>query len=311
VWALRLKKEPVDNDETGDQDYRPLIPESVLTHIIPGTGIEIVHDLGRLEPPQHVLLDFDGTVSLIREGWQNVMVPMMVEEILLTAKTQETEEALTRSVREYVDHLTGKQTIYQMIHLAEEIQKRGGKPQDPLVYKHRYLKRLMQRIAERREGLRSGRIEPTEMLVPSAIEMLEGLKERGVQLYLASGTDEKYVLEEARLLRVDRYFGSHIYGAQDAYRTFSKKLVIERILKINKVDGTRLLGFGDGYVEIENVKSVGGLAVAVASDEARRSGAPDEWKRQRLIGIGADIVIPDYRDHDVLLPYIWNDSEVR
>jgi phosphoglycolate phosphatase-like HAD superfamily hydrolase len=300
----------VDNDEINERDYHPLIPENISTHFLPGTGIEIVRDLGHFGPPQHVLLDFDGTVSLIREGWQDVMVPLMVEEILAATKTDETEEALRRSVREYVDYLTGKQTIYQMIHLAGDIRKRGGKAEDPLVYKHRYLERLMKRIAERRQGLRSGRVDPAEMLVPHTIEMLEGLKDRGVQLYLASGTDEKYVLEEARLLRIDRYFGPHIYGAQDAYHAFSKRLVIERILKINNVDGTRLLGFGDGYVEIENIKSVGGLAVAVASDEVRRNGVPDEWKRRRLIGIGADIVIPDYRDHQVLLRYIWNNNEV-
>jgi phosphoglycolate phosphatase-like HAD superfamily hydrolase len=301
----------VDNDEIDEQDYQPRISEEVSTHFLPGTGIEIVHDLARREPPRHVLFDFDGTVSLIREGWQDVMVPMMVEEILSSAKTDETEEALTRTVRDSVDYLTGKQTIYQMIHLAGEIRKRGGKPEDPLVYKHRYLERLMNRIAERREGLRSGRIEPAEMLLPHTVEMLEALKQRGVQMYLASGTDEKYVIEEARLLQVDGYFGPHIYGAQDAYLTFSKKMVIDRILKINEVDGALLLGFGDGYVEIENIKAVGGLAVAVASDEAGRNGAPDDWKRRRLIGIGADIVIPDYRDRDHLLRYIWNKSEVR
>ena len=63
------------------------------------------------------------------------------------------------------------------------------------------------------------------------------------------------------------------------------------------MDGASLLGFGDGYVEIQNVKAVGGTAVAVASDEAGRSGKPDAWKRDRLIGAGADVVIPDYRDY--------------
>ena len=72
--------------------------------------------------------------------------------------------------------------------------------------------------------------------------------------------------------------------------------MIERILRENAVDGASLLGFGDGYVEIQNIKAVGGVAVAVASDEAGRSGRPDPWKRDRLIGAGADIVIPDYRD---------------
>ncbi|HRZ93278.1 MAG TPA: HAD family hydrolase, partial [Candidatus Paceibacterota bacterium] len=64
----------------------------------------------------------------------------------------------------------------------------------------------------------------------------------------------------------------------------------------------RLLSFGDGYVEIQNTKEVGGLAVAVASDEARNgSGRMDEWKRQRLLGVGADLVIPDFRDAGPLL----------
>ena len=45
-------------------------------------------------------------------------------------------------------------------------------------------------------------------------------------------------------------------------------------------------------MEIQNIKAVGGTAVAVASDEAGRSGKPDAWKRDRLIGVGADLVIP-------------------
>ena len=57
-------------------------------------------------------------------------------------------------------------------------------------------------------------------------------------------------------------------------------MVIERILKENRAPGAQLLGFGDGYVEIQNIKSVGGVAVAVASDEAGRSGKPDAWKRK-------------------------------
>ena len=74
-------------------------------------------------------------------------------------------------------------------------------------------------------------------------------------------------------------------------------MVIERILRENAIPGERLLAFGDGYVEIENTKGVGGLAVAVASDEAHNgSGQMDAWKRQRLLGVGADVVIPDYRD---------------
>ena len=47
-----------------------------------------------------VLFDFDGTLSLIRAGWVDVMVPMMVE-ILLELKTGETEQELTARVTEF------------------------------------------------------------------------------------------------------------------------------------------------------------------------------------------------------------------
>jgi phosphoglycolate phosphatase-like HAD superfamily hydrolase len=144
------------------------------------------------------------------------------------------------------------------------------------------------------------------MVVPHSLELLDALRRRNVALYVASGTDEPFVVEEVALLGLDRYFGRHVYGARDDYRSFSKAQVIARILRENAVDGASLLGFGDGYVEIQNIKAVGGLAVAVASDEAGRSGRPDPWKRDRLLGAGADIVIPDYRDHRALLDYLWN-----
>jgi hypothetical protein len=79
-------------------------------------------------------------------------------------------------------------------------------------------------------------------------------------------------------------------------------MVIDRILREHQISGAHLLAFGDGYVEIQNTKEAGGLAVAVASDEAHNgSGRVDEWKRQRLLGVGADVVIPDYRDAEPLL----------
>ena len=93
--------------------------------------------------------------------------------------------------------------------------------------------------------------------------------------------------------------------AVEDFKSFSKAQVIQRILEVNQVEGAELLGFGDGYVEIENIKAVGGTAVAVASDESGRSGRPDPWKRNRLIGVGADVVVPDYREHEVLIDYLW------
>ena len=287
-----------------EPNYCPAGVALAEARYLPGTSIEIVRELELAAPPEHVLFDFDGTLSLIREGWPEVMVPMMIE-VLEGTGTNEPPDALYKLVYDFVMELTGKQTIYQMIRLADEVTKRGGIPKPPAEYKQMYHDRLMERISSRRADLQSGRIPPEDMVVPGSIDLLRALHAKGLNLYLASGTDEQYVREEVALLGLDGYFNGHVYGAVDDYKTFSKAHVIRRILDVNKVDGSKLLGFGDGYVEIQNVKEVGGLAVAVASDEANRSGQPDTWKRDRLVNVGADLVVPDYREFPQLLDYIW------
>lgn len=269
-----------------------------------GEEIEVIHpDLprGRF---RSVLFDFDGTLSLIREGWPQVMIPMMVEALRQTG-TPETEAELTAAVEDFVMRLNGRQTIYQMIQLAEEVARRGGRPLEPLAYKQRYHDLLMQRIEGRLAALAAGTARAEDWTVPGSHALLEGCRRRGLRLYLASGTDLKYVRHEAELLGVAGYFGEHIYGALDDYQNFSKQMIIEKILRDNNLRGEELLGFGDGFVEIEGVKRAGGVAVAVASDEVNRRGV-NAWKRNRLIQAGADVVIPEYRLHERLLGWLMD-----
>jgi beta-phosphoglucomutase-like phosphatase (HAD superfamily) len=251
-----------------------------------------------------VLFDFDGTLSLIREGWPQVMIPMMVE-VLRETGTSETGVELSATVEEFVMRLNGRQTIYQMIQLADEVKRRGGQPLDPLLYKRRYHDLLSQRIESRLAALAVGEAKPEDWTVPDSHALLENLRRRGLTLYLASGTDLPYVRHEASLLGLTLFFGPHVYGALDDYQNFSKKMVIEQILDEHGLRGEELLGFGDGFVEIEEIKRVGGVAVAVASDEVARRGV-NSWKRERLIHAGADIVIPEYRTHDKLLEYLFD-----
>jgi phosphoglycolate phosphatase-like HAD superfamily hydrolase len=251
------------------------------------------------------LFDFDGTLSLIRSGWMDIMVPMMVE-ILADLKSGETDEQLRAVVEEFVWRLTGKETVYQMMALADAITARGGKPLEPLAYKQMYLDRLWTRIASRVEALRSGSASPEEYLVPGSRALLETLKERGLRLYLASGTDDVFVQEEARLLDIARYFDGGVFGALDDLKSFSKALLIQRILAGAEYQGHEFLGFGDGYVEIEEVKKVGGVTVGVASQEPECLTV-DEWKRQRLIGVGADYIVPNFNAHAALTSTLFAD----
>ena len=268
-------------------------------------SIEVVRLRRSSRAIRAALFDFDGTLSLIREGWQNVMVPYFCEALAEVADpSKESPEEIERVVHDFVDKITGKQTIYQCIQLAEEIKARGGTPLEPLAYKNEYLRRLQSRIQNRVDRMASGDAKPDDYVVPGARRFLTLLRESGVKLYLASGTDERFVKQEADLLRLTSFFDGGVYGAQDDYKTFSKAMVIARLLKVNQIDGAELVGFGDGYVEIENVREVGGYAVGVATNEAAPGKGVDEWKRGRLLAAGADAIVPDFGAPEKLFEFV-------
>jgi phosphoglycolate phosphatase-like HAD superfamily hydrolase len=250
------------------------------------------------------IFDFDGTISLIREGWQGIMIPYFTEELAACPGAAGVSmAALEEEARDFIYVNTGKQTIYQCIELAERVKRLGGGERDPLDYKAEYNRRLLERIKGRIAELEALPEKAPLYAVPGSFDILGALKERGIVMYLASGTDEAYVFKEARLLGIDGFFAG-IYGARDDYKNFSKKIVIDRIIREHGLQGEELMGFGDGYVEIENVKDAGGFACGVATDEVKRSGV-DRWKRGRLKASGADCIIPDFSETEKLLEYLF------
>lgn len=256
--------------------------------------LEIIHKGASAARARVVIFDFDGTLSLIRSGWMDVMVPMCVEQ-LAALGTGEASDQLREAVESFVWHLTGKETIYQMMALCDAIRARGGQPEEPAFYKRMYLDRLMERIHTRLDDLRSGAAKPDQYLVPGSRDLLESLRDRGLTLYLASGTDHANVQEEADLLDISKYFSGRIYGALDDLTSFSKALLVKRMLDDAGYTGEELLAFGDGYVEIEEVTKVGGTAVGVATAEPECREI-DDWKRNRLISVGADFIVPNYEE---------------
>jgi len=263
-------------------------------------AIEIINRKARLGFAKHVLFDFDGTLSLIRAGWQDVMILMMVDILQDTPMGRnEPREALKQLVMDYVTRLTGKQTIYQMIQLAEEVKKRNGSPLPPVEYKHRYYAHLHELIKGRIRALKEKEVSPDLLMVSGARELLQALRERGIACYLASGTDENFVKDEARSLHISQYF-TEIYGALDDWKSFSKRKVIRRIVQEKHLRGEEFCSFGDGFVEMEETKAVGGIAVGVSSNEIDCQDI-DERKRKRLIEAGADIIIPNFREYTRIL----------
>src|SRR3954465_10187901 len=144
--------------------------EAKLSPVFPTTSFSGLIEFSESFVPRpqisHVLFDFDGTLSLIREGWPEVMVPMFVEFLPpLPGETLEQRRAL---LYDDIMRLNGKQTIYQMIQLAERIKERGGQPKEPLWYKKEYLRRLNERIQSRIDDIRSRKMKPDDFLVHGA-----------------------------------------------------------------------------------------------------------------------------------------------
>lgn len=253
-----------------------------------------------------VLFDFDGTLSLLREGWPAVMVGMMVEA-LVGIGAPESEAELAVLVEEFVMALNGRPAIFQMARLVEEIRSRGGTPELPADYLREYDRRLLDVVRGRYREIEEGRVLPARWAVPGGHDLLEALWERGLNLYLASGTHLKHVRFEADLLELSPFFGREINAPDGDDTAFSKRGVIERILAENNIRGEELLSFGDGVVETEEVRRVGGTAVAVAS--AMEPGVVNRWKRDRLVAAGADVVIADYQGHEELLGSLFRAHE--
>ena len=269
--------------------------------------VETIHP-GTSAPFARVaVFDFDGTVSLIRAGWADIMVPMM-QEVLAALGTGESRADLRRAVEPFIWRLTGKDTLYQMIALAEQVTLRGGTPLDPREYKQEFLNRLFAVSHPRIRQLRDGSCAPDQYLVPGTRALLEDLQARGLRLYLASGTDDAHLKEEAGLLDVARYFDGGVYGALPDPDAFSKRMLIGRILQQPRMRPRHLIGFGDGPVEIEDLKRAGAVAVGLATDEPEcRVTSP--WKRRNLIEVGADYIIPNYECRPVLLPMLFANHE--
>jgi phosphoglycolate phosphatase len=257
----------------------------------------VVERLGKRKPtplvqPKVAFFDFDGTVGLIRAGWMQVMIRQALDALRATG-TSESEEELRPIVEEFVFRLTGKPTIYQMIELADNVRKRGGIALDPAVYKQQFLEELREESDRRLNDLRDGKHPPDVHMVPGTRAVLEDLRQRGLRLYLVSGTDDSLVQEEALLFDIARYFDGGVYGSPGDDSNFSKRGLIEQVVTKGEASGPDMISFGDGHVELEAVKDFDGVAVGLATLEPDCLRI-DEWKRERLIASGADYIVPNF-----------------
>ncbi len=255
---------------------------------------EIIRSFRLDQPPRIAVIDFDGTLSLIRSGWVEIMLGIMLDVLKPLPGTTESDEELFQFVSDSALNLNGRPTIFQMDFLVQAARERGGTPESPEYYTNQFLEQLTTKSEQRIRSVKSGEVAPDDLLIPGARALLTDLRARGVRLAIASGTAVVDVRREAEILQIAHFFDGRIFGPGENSREFSKIAVMRQLLSELGVDGSELLGIGDGFVETQNVKELGGIAIGCASDEMQLSGQIEDWKRTRLIQAGADIIVPDY-----------------
>ena len=274
-----------------------------MRNTLPNTDIELIHEIERGHI-KHVLFDFDGTISRLREGWQDIMAPVCVE--MICGNTEPTL-AIIEEVDQMIDETTGIQTIFQMQRLEQMVRAHGLVPEaevcTPAEYKKVYNDRLMEPVRARIARIESGEKNVEDFLMRGARRFLELIAAKDVTLYVFSGTDRDDVRNEAKCLGVDHYF-KEIWGALPSVEEYSKEKVIRDIIAEHQLRGPQVLAVGDGPVELRNVKDAGGIALGICSDEKRGSGW-DESKRPRLLRAGADILVSDFGEAEALIGYLF------
>lgn len=299
---LEIGREP-------DYIYEPELAEDIRhAKYFKDTEIEIVNKLHGNLNIRFAIFDHDGTISTLREGWEEIMAPMMIKAVL-GEQFQEADEALYHKVQiritEFIDKTTGIQTLVQMKELVQIVREFGCVPDEHILdefgYKEIYNDELLKMVKVREKKILNGELALEDFTLKNAVELLQGLYDAGIKLYLASGTDVEDVKNEARILGYDHLFEGRIYGAVGDVNKEAKKIVLDRILDTigNSVSG-QIVTFGDGPVEIRETRKRGGITVGVASNEVKRHSL-NETKRTRLIKAGADLIVPDFSQLPFLL----------
>jgi rfaE bifunctional protein kinase chain/domain len=295
-----------------DYIYQPeLASDWRYARYLDGSEIELCWESMPQARIKHAVFDHDGTVSTLRQGWEQVMAPVMMRAIL-GEKYKTANENLYDQVRnrvlDYIDKSTGIQTIIQMEALVEMVKEFGLVPgdeiRDRMGYKKIYNDALMEVVSKRIEKFRRDELDIHDYTIKGVLEFLEALRRRGVKLYLASGTDIEDVVAESKSLGYAGLFDGGIYGSVGDIARDSKKMVIEKIMTENKLRGPELAVFGDGPVEMRECRKRDGIAVGIATDEIRRHGLNPE-KRTRLVKAGAHIIVPDFSQQDKLIKLLF------
>ena len=242
---------------------------------------------------KYAMIDHDGTLSLLRKGWQPIMHAFWQEiyQVIFPAKMLEETQlnSLTTST-------TGMPTLRQMEIFKDKYLQGAsiglGKYADPVFLKNEFVKRLEEVVNKRKAEILADSSKAGGYRLPDSLKLLNFLTSRGIHLHLASGTDERSVLLDTELLGYSQFFGENIWGAREL--DWDAKEAVLSEWKEKGAKSGQVMVIGDGPREIEAALTSAVLRIGVVMDEENPL-KPDMNKAQSLIEAGANGLVLSYR----------------
>jgi phosphoglycolate phosphatase-like HAD superfamily hydrolase len=246
--------------------------------------------------------DTDGTFSTLREGWEGIMGPMMVEMIIGKAEIdQDDRGAIERVVADYIHESTGINTILQMARLVGMVKEYGlvpaGQILDDQGYKAEYNRRLMVPVGQRLNNLARRGLKLTDVTMYGALQFVQ-LASKSVDIHVFSGTDDEDVRKELAAIGIAPHVKS-IHGALREYKDSNKEMVLRKLMTDFGLLGPQVAVIGDGKVELQVGAEAGCITIGIASNEVL--GYSWNLKKVERLAPYADILTSDFRYYHAIM----------
>ena len=242
-----------------------------------------------------VILDYDGTLTTFRKGWEFILYPY-VRDCIDKDHTAEVNPELEEDIQYFVAHAGGTNPRQLMGRLADLIKKYTGQCESIEYYIKDYGKifngEIQRRVAEFSHN-------SEKYVIHGVRPLLDFLDENNVINYVVTGSCDKAVSDELSILEMSKYFKG-VYGANAQTIGNHKEDAIEEIMATHNFGKTEVLIVGDGSTEIRAAKKMSLPSLGIASDEHNGGLCPQ--KREMLIDVGADVIVADYSNFDE----VWN-----
>jgi phosphoglycolate phosphatase-like HAD superfamily hydrolase len=238
------------------------------------------------------IIDFDGTLTRVRCGWDEKMKEFFLEKIFeepANFSGEQKQNAIAKTDA-WIEQAPGTTILQQMSALSEILS--DNKIEHELNQIIEEFDRFSSdwEYARVKEFEAQGDLE--QLMLCGARKFLIDLVERGYALHLLSGTSHEKLIFECDTLNISQYF-THIQGYQSHLASPYKLESIRKTLSDYDYKPSETLIIGDGLTELEAGRKLHCPCIGVAISEEDGKTCEQE-KLSKLQAKGFKEVITDF-----------------